>query len=125
MAVRHTYPFTAIVGQERMKLALCLNAVHPRIGGVLIRGERGTGKSTAVRALARLLPEHDVVEGCHFGCDPDDAQALCWQCHGRLAAGAQPLPRERRQMRVVDLPINASEDRVVGTIDLEIGRAHV
>jgi magnesium chelatase subunit D len=119
MAVRHTYPFTAIVGQERMKLALCLNAVHPRIGGVLIRGERGTGKSTAVRALARLLPEHDVVEGCHFGCDPDDTRALCWQCHGRLAAGERRLPRERRRMRVVDLPINASEDRVVGTIDLE------
>jgi len=119
MAVRHTFPFTAIVGQERMKLALCLNAVHPRIGGVLIRGERGTGKSTAVRALARLLPEHDVVEGCHFGCDPDDAGALCWQCHDRMAAGERPLPRERRRMRVVDLPINASEDRVVGTIDLE------
>ena len=119
MAVRHTFPFTAIVGQERMKLALCLNAVHPRIGGVLIRGERGTGKSTAVRALARLLPEHDVVEGCHFGCDPDDTGALCWQCHDRMAAGERPLPRERRRMRVVDLPINASEDRVVGTIDLE------
>ncbi|HYW26612.1 MAG TPA: hypothetical protein VE953_20740, partial [Terriglobales bacterium] len=119
MAVRHTYPFTAIVGQERMKLALCLNAVHPRIGGVLIRGERGTGKSTAVRALARLLPEHDVVAACHFGCDPDDDQVLCWQCVGRLAGGERPLPRERRRMRVVDLPINASEDRVVGTIDLE------
>jgi magnesium chelatase subunit I len=119
MAVRHTYPFTAIVGQERMKLALCLNAVHPRIGGVLIRGERGTGKSTAVRALTRLLPAHAVVAGCHFGCDPDDARALCWQCRGRLAAGESPLPRERRRMRVVELPINASEDRVVGTIDLE------
>src|SRR5437899_8583911 len=119
MAVRHTYPFTAIVGQERMKLALCLNAVHPRIGGVLIRGGRGTGKSPAVRALARVLPEHDVVEGCHFGCDPDDAGALCWQCHDRMTAGERPLPRERRRMRVVDLPINASEDRVVGTIDLE------
>src|SRR5215831_21357839 len=118
MAIRHTFPFSAIVGQERMKLALCLNAVHPRIGGVLIRGERGTGKSTAVRALARLLPEHDVVEACHFGCDPDDEQGLCWQCRGRLAAGGW-LPRERRRMRVVDLPINASEDRVVGTIDLE------
>jgi Mg-chelatase subunit ChlI len=115
MAPRITYPFSAIVGQERMTLALCLNAVHPRIGGVLIRGERGTGKSTAVRALARLLPEHDVVRGCHFGCDPDDPQALCWQCRAREA----PLPRERRRMRVVELPINASEDRVVGTIDLE------
>src|SRR5256884_496814 len=119
MAVRYTYPFTAIVGQERMKLALCLNAVQPRIGGVLIRRERGTGKSTAVPALARLLPEHDVVQGCHFGCDPDDDQTLCWQCRERLAAGERPLPRELRRMRVVELPINASEDRVVGTIDLE------
>jgi magnesium chelatase subunit I len=118
MAIRYTYPFSAIVGQERMKLALCLNAVHPRIGGVLIRGERGTGKSTAVRALTRLLPEHDVVTGCHFGCDPDDVQALCWECRRRLAA-EERLPRERRRMRVVELPINASEDRVVGTIDLE------
>src|SRR5258708_4726709 len=119
MAIRYTFPFTAIVGQERMKLALCLNAVHPRIGGVLIRGERGTGKSTAVRALTRLLPAHAVVDGCHFGCDPDDARELCWQCRGRLAAGERPLPRATRRMRVVELPINASEDRVVGTIDLE------
>ena len=119
MAVRYTYPFTAIVGQDRMKLALCLNAVHPGIGGVLIRGERGTGKSTAVRALARLLPEHDVVMGCHFGCDPDDRDALCVDCRERGAFGDVPLPRERRRMRVVELPINASEDRVVGTIDLE------
>src|SRR4030088_3455021 len=66
---RHSFPFTAIVGQESMKLALILNAIMPTIGGVLIRGEKGTGKSTAVRALARLLPEHDVVEGCHFSCD--------------------------------------------------------
>src|SRR5215467_14978606 len=119
MAVRYTYPFTAIVGQDRMKLALCLNAVHPGIGGVLIRGERGTGKSTAVRALARLLPEHDVVMGCHFGCDPDDRDALCVDCRERAALADVPLPRERRRMRVVELPINASEDRVVGTIDLE------
>jgi magnesium chelatase subunit D len=119
MAVRYTYPFTAIVGQDRMKLALCLNAVHPGIGGVLIRGERGTGKSTAVRALARLLPEHDVVMGCHFGCDPDDGEALCVDCRERAARVDVPLPRERRRMRVVELPINASEDRVVGTIDLE------
>src|SRR6266571_2229220 len=99
MAVRYTFPFSAIVGQERMKLALCLNAVHPRIGGVLVRGERGTGKSTAVRALARLLPEHDVVLACHFGCDPDDPAALCVDCRDRLSAG--PLPRARRRMRVV------------------------
>ncbi|HKA49648.1 MAG TPA: magnesium chelatase ATPase subunit I, partial [Candidatus Dormibacteraeota bacterium] len=120
MAVeRYTFPFTAIVGQERMKLALVLNAINPIIGGVLIRGEKGTAKSTAVRALARLLPEQDVVEGCHFGCHPDDVEALCSDCRERFEDGEDPLPRSRRRMRVVELPINASEDRVVGTIDLE------
>src|SRR5436309_2221127 len=101
-----------------MKLALILNAIVPTIGGVLIRGEKGTGKSTAVRALARLLPEHDVVEGCHFGCDPTDREALCADCRARLAA-AGTLPHHQRRMRVVELPINSSEDRVVGTIDIE------
>jgi len=115
---RHSFPFTAIVGQESMKLALILNAIVPTIGGVLIRGEKGTGKSTAVRALARLLPEHDVVEGCHFGCDPSDAEALCAECKSRLK-DAGMLPHHKRRMRVVELPINASEDRVVGTIDIE------
>src|SRR5436309_1718764 len=115
---RHSFPFTAIVGQESMKLALILNAIVPTIGGVLIRGEKGTGKSTAVRALARLLPEHDVVEGCHFGCDPTDQDALCADCRARLKA-AGTLPHHKRRMRVVELPINASEDRVVGTIDIE------
>jgi magnesium chelatase subunit D len=115
---RHSYPFTAIVGQESMKLALILNAIVPTIGGVLIRGEKGTGKSTAVRALARLLPEHDVVEGCHFGCDPTDMEALCADCRARLKLRGE-LPHHKRRMRVVELPINASEDRVVGTIDIE------
>src|SRR6266705_1048995 len=115
---RHSFPFTAIVGQESMKLALILNAVVPTIGGVLIRGEKGTGKSTAVRALARLLPEHDVVEGCHFGCDPEDREALCAECRNRLREAGM-LPSHKRRMRVVELPINASEDRVVGTIDIE------
>ena len=101
-----------------MKLALILNAIVPTIGGVLIRGEKGTGKSTAVRALARLLPEHLVVEGCHFGCDPEDTGALCSDCRQRLAA-AGFLPSHKRRMRVVELPINSSEDRVVGTIDIE------
>src|SRR6266404_4260473 len=115
---RYSYPFTAIVGQDEMKLALVLNAINPSIGGVLIRGEKGTGKSTAVRALARLLPEHNVVEGCHFGCDPDDREALCLDCRIRLH-NAGVLPSHKRRMRVVELPINASEDRVVGTIDIE------
>src|SRR5215510_5968442 len=115
---RYSYPFTAIVGQEQMKLALILNAIVPTIGGVLIRGEKGTGKSTAVRALARLLPEHDVVEGCHFGCDPTEKEALCADCRARLVTAGM-LPHHRRRMRVVELPINASEDRVVGTIDIE------
>ncbi|HEX2680313.1 MAG TPA: AAA family ATPase, partial [Candidatus Dormibacteraeota bacterium] len=101
-----------------MKLALILNAIVPTIAGVLIRGEKGTGKSTAVRALARLLPEHDVVQGCHFGCDPSDAEALCADCRLRLQQNGS-LPHHKRRMRVVELPINASEDRVVGTIDIE------
>jgi magnesium chelatase subunit I len=120
MAVdRYSFPFTAIVGQERMKMALVLNAINPTIGGVLIRGEKGTAKSTAVRALARLLPEQEVVAGCHFGCHPRDLETLCSECRDRLAAGEKPLPSTTRRMRVVELPINASEDRVVGTIDLE------
>ena len=114
---RYSYPFTAIIGQDQMKLALVLNAINPSIGGVLIRGEKGTGKSTAVRALARLLPEQEVVAGCHFGCHPDDRESLCSDCRELAAKG--PLPRTTRRMRVVELPINASEDRVVGTIDLE------
>src|ERR1700752_2435784 len=101
-----------------MKLALILNAIVPTIGGVLIRGEKGTGKSTAVRALARLLPEHDVVEGCHFGCDPAEGEAQCADCRDRLGA-VRVFPHHKMRMRVFELPINASEDRVVGTIDIE------
>ncbi|MDQ6692456.1 MAG: magnesium chelatase subunit D family protein [Candidatus Dormibacteraeota bacterium] len=119
---RDFYPFSAIVGQERMKLALLANAINPSIAGVLIRGERGTGKSTAVRALARLLPEHLVVEGCHFGDDPDLPEHYCIDCRER--AGRGPLPSASRPMRVVELPINASEDRVVGSIDLEAALRH-
>ena len=73
--MRNIFPFTAIVGQERMKRALVLNAVYPQIGGVLIRGERGTAKSTAARALSALLPDIDVVQDCRFGCDPDQPAA--------------------------------------------------
>jgi magnesium chelatase subunit I len=115
---RTVFPFTAIVGQEEMKQALVLNAVNPSIGGVLIRGEKGTAKSTAVRALARLLPELDVVADCRYGCPPGDSELQCSDCTQRAASG-ENLPRARRQMRVVELPINASEDRVVGAIDIE------
>jgi Mg-chelatase subunit ChlI len=112
------YPFTAIVGQNRMKLALSLNAINPSIGGVLIRGERGTAKSTAVRALAALLPEIRVVADCPFSCDPDRPDQLCDDCRTRLARGEE-LPIAVRKIRMVDLPVSATEDRVVGTLDIE------
>jgi len=120
--MRGVFPFTAIVGQDRMRLALELNAINPAIGGVLIRGEKGTAKSTAVRALATLLPEIEVVEGCHYSCEPPTDTAtesrLCVDCTQRIAGG-EKLPVTHRRMRVVELPINASEDRVVGSIDIE------
>src|SRR5438132_2295098 len=115
---RSALPFTALVGQEAMKSALILNAINPAIGGVLIRGERGTAKSTAVRALARVLPEIDVVEGCRYRCDPSDPQRWCDDCRLR-AAGGDDMSSSRVPLRVVELPINASEDRVVGTLDTE------
>jgi magnesium chelatase subunit I len=118
MRRRSVYPFTAIVGQERMKRALILNAVNPSIGGVLIRGERGTAKSTAARALAALLPEIEVVADCRFNCDPRRPDQFCDECRERVAAG-ETLPVAMRQTRVVDLPVSATEDRVVGTLDIE------
>src|SRR5436305_4908240 len=114
----YIYPFSAIVGQEEMKLALILNAIQPAIGGVLIRGEKGTAKSTAVRALAAVLPELAVVSDCPFSCPPDQPAAMCDSCRTRWQQG-ESLPTIQRQMRVVDLPVNATEDRVVGTLDLE------
>lgn len=116
---RLLYPFSAIVGQESMKTALLLNLVNPRLGGVLVRGEKGTAKSTAVRALAALLPHIDIVEGCPFGCDPADAAALCTDCAARMTASETPLPTGTRRVRVVDLPVGATEDRVLGTLDME------
>lgn len=116
--MRMTYPFTAIVGQERMKRALILNAIHPQIGGVLIRGERGTAKSTAARALAALLPEIDIVSGCRFGCDPARPDLYCDECRERLELQGT-LTGEHRATPFVDLPVSATEDRVVGTLDIE------
>lgn len=121
---RHTYPFTAIVGQDRMKHALVLTAVNPRLGGVLIKGQKGTAKSTAVRALAALLPQIDVVEDCALSCDPNDFRAMCDECRRRSRDGASPLPSTPRSTRVVELPVSASEDRVVGTLDIEWALKH-
>jgi magnesium chelatase subunit I len=116
------FPFSAIVGQDETKLALLIAAIDPSIGGVLIFGDRGTGKSTAVRALAALLPKMRVVEGCRYGCDPTADQGLCaGDCPARGSRGgkgrAVPVP-------VVDLPLGATEDRVVGALDLERALAH-
>ena len=114
------YPFSAIVGQEEMKLALLLNVIDPLIGGVLIMGHRGTGKSTAVRAIADLLPQVWSSSNCHYGCDPDDVENLCSECHEAINADGK-LGRRRSHVPVVNLPLGATEDRVCGTID--IGRA--
>ena len=114
----YPYPFSAIVGQEDMKLGLILNIADPKLGGILAFGEKGTAKSTAVRAIAGLLPEIPVVKGCRFRCDPFDASTMCESCREKLAAG-ENLETEYVPMRVVDLPVSATEDRVVGTLDLE------
>lgn len=111
-------PFTAIVGQDRMKKALLLNTINPRIGGVLIRGEKGTAKSTAVRALAEILPAIRVVKGCPFSCNPDDLQELCEHCRTRMETG-EYLDVVERPVRVIDLPLGTTEDRLIGTIDIE------
>ena len=109
------FPFTAIVGQTAMKRALLLNAVNPKIGGVLVRGKKGTAKSTAVRSLAALLPEVTVVQGCPYNCSPDERQGLCTRCEPQ-AGDVQPVVR---QVPIVDLPVGATEDRLVGSLDIE------
>ncbi len=112
-----TYPLTAIVGQVRMKRALILNAINPQIGGVLIRGERGTAKSTAARALAALLPAIEVVADCIFNCNPFVPSQFCDQC--RQYIGSSSIPTITKPTPFVDLPVSATEDRVVGTLDIE------
>jgi magnesium chelatase subunit I len=111
---RPVFPFSAIVGQEDMRLAILIAAIDPAVGGVLALGDRGTGKSTTIRALAQLLPARKVVEGCAYGCDPSASAGLCEACRGRgrLRLVAKPVP-------VVDLPLGVTEDRVVGALDLE------
>lgn len=112
------YPFTAIVGQEDMKLALILNVINPGLGGVLIKGEKGTAKSTAVRAIADLLPAMEAIKDCPFRCDPSEPHTLCEKCAESLMDGA-PLSTHSIKMKVVELPVSATEDRVVGTLDIE------
>ena len=109
-------PFTAIVGQKEMKLALLLCVISPGIGGLLVRGEKGTGKSTTIRALRGLLPLQSVVKGCVFGCDPDSPSSWCYKCRQRAKEGS--LQRESRVMPFVELPLNATQDRVLGGIDI-------
>lgn len=112
------FPFTAIIGQEEMKKALILNVVNPRLGGVLIQGEKGTAKSTAVRALADLLPPRKCIQGCHYHDDPENKTNWCDSCHELYDTRKPPvvlLP-----MKVVELPVSATEDRIVGTLDIEL-----
>jgi magnesium chelatase subunit I len=113
----HPFPFSAIVGQDEMKLALLTAAIDHTIGGVLVFGDRGTGKSTAVRALAALLPQMRAVVGCRYGCDPAAGAALCEDCRARAAHAA--LKSRLAPVPVVDMPLGATEDRVVGALDLE------
>jgi len=114
--MREAFPFSAIVGQDEMKQALLIAATDPTIGGVLVFGDRGTGKSTAVRALASLLPEMPVVTGCPYNCAPGAEAGLCGQCQDRAPGSAS---QHVAAVPVVDMPLGATEDRVVGALDLE------
>jgi magnesium chelatase subunit I len=116
--VSYHFPFSAIVGQEEMKLALLIAAVDPAVGGVMVFGDRGTGKSTAVRAMPGVLPRMPAVSGCRYGCDPSANGARCEECHAREAAGER-LRSTKVAAPVVDLPLGATEDRLVGALDLE------
>lgn len=116
------FPFSAIVGQDEMKSALMIAAVDPTIGGVLVFGDRGTGKSTAIRALAALLPRIPVVPGCLYGCDPTAVSGHCDACSA--SAKKSELKRRLVPVPVVDLPLGATEDRIVGALDLERALTH-
>lgn len=115
---RPVYPFCAIVGQDEMKLCLLLNVIDPKIGGVMIMGDRGTGKSTTVRSLVDLLPEILVVSGDPFNSDPSDPESMGDEVRNRVFTG-EVLPTVSTRITMVDLPLGATEDRVCGTIDIE------
>ena len=112
------FPFSALVGQEQLKTGLLLNAVDPAIGGILVSGQKGTGKSTAVRALARVLPQIEVIKDCPYNCATDDIDNLCMPCATNFRDG-HPVETEWRPMPLVELPLSATEDRVVGTLHIE------
>ncbi len=112
------FPFSAVVGQDKAKLALLCVAIDPMIGGVLLKGDKGTGKSTLVRALANVLPEIEIVDGCPFNCNPRNPVEMCDKCYERYSRGEE-LPTTRRRMRLVDMPLSTTIDRLVGTIDVE------
>lgn len=112
------FPFTSIVGQEDMKKALILNIIDPSIGGVLIKGEKGTAKSTMVRSLVQILPERKIVKGCVFNCNPENTDMMCQYCLEKVSKGIA-LEEELVHMNVVELPLSSTEDRVAGTLDLE------
>ncbi|MBB4211009.1 protoporphyrin IX magnesium-chelatase [Rhodothalassium salexigens DSM 2132] len=117
--MKPTFPFSALVGQQEMTQALMIAAVDPAVGGVLILGDRGTGKSTAVRALARLLPEVRVTEGCPYGCDPAKGSGPCGEGCPRPEGDQSEVKSHMKPVPVVDLPLGVTEDRVVGALDLE------
>ncbi len=112
------FPFTAIVGMDKAKLALLCTAVDPLIGGVLLRGDKGTGKSTLVRAFAKILPEIDVVADCPFNCNPHNPSEMCDSCYERYRNG-ETLPVKKKKMKLVDVPLSTTPDRLVGTVDVE------
>ena len=115
---RLSFPFAAIVGQEQMKTALLLNIIDPRIGGVLIKGEKGTAKSTTVRSLIQVLPDVEHVKGCVYHCRPERGATLCPECAGNAATDTM-MEYEVSPMKVVELPLSATEDRIAGTLDIE------
>ena len=113
------FPFSAIIGQEEMKLALQLNVIDPKIGGVMIMGDRGTGKSTTIRAIADLLPKIDIVKDDPFNSDPKDLELMSSEVLARYRNGEE-METEPIKIPMIDLPLGATEDRVCGTIDIDI-----